>query len=228
MSIKESLSYYKKVLLGEEVWAVKQIKKELIWLGSKYGGFYIVPELLNKESIVYSFGVGEEISFDEDLLDRFSCTVFAFDPTPKSIGFIKNRRLKAGFNFSPIGVHKDDGEMNFYLPKNPDYVSGSLYKEQSLEECISVPVKKFSSIAKQLNHGKVDLIKLDIEGSEYGVIDDILSSEIEIPQILIEVHHRFESIGVDKTKELFRKLNRNNYYIAAISPSHEEYTFIKI
>jgi hypothetical protein len=62
------------------------------WYGNDYGGFYICPILLappprthNKKIIVYSCGVGEDISFDIAIMHDCDCEVFAFDPTPKSI-----------------------------------------------------------------------------------------------------------------------------------------------
>ena len=34
------------------------------WYGTSYGGFYIIPSLLDKSSVIYSFGTGRDISFD--------------------------------------------------------------------------------------------------------------------------------------------------------------------
>ena len=41
----------------------RSINCEHEWYGSEYGGFYVCPSLLNSQSVVYSFGVGEDISF---------------------------------------------------------------------------------------------------------------------------------------------------------------------
>ena len=68
---------------------------------------------------------------------------------------------------------------------------------------------------------------MDIEGSEYVVLDDILSAGVKIKQILIEFHHRFKGVGIRRTKEAIKKLRNYGYEIAAISNSKEEYTFVK-
>lgn len=39
--------------------------------------------------------------------------------------------------------------------------------------------------------------------------------------------HRFPGIGVEKTKDMVKKLNANGYYIVAISDTREEYTFVR-
>ena len=71
-------------------------------------------------------------------------------------------------------------------------------------------------------------LKIDIEGAEYDVIDDILQSNIEITQFLIEFHHRFKEIGVNKTKLAVKKLENAGYKLVYINQkTGEEYTFIK-
>ena len=231
MTLKERLSYCKKVLTGEELWMSPQIKIHTDWFGSKFAGFYVIPSLLNDASIVYSFGVGVDISFDEELIQRFSCTVFAFDPTPQSIHFIEEKTCPPSFHFYPVGLYKFDGNVDFYLPEDPGYISGSIvnhWKPKQKKHRVSVPVKRFSTIVNELHHATIDLLKMDIEGSEYEVIDDILCSGVEICQLLIEVHHRFDQITNKQTLELIRKLNNAGFKIAAISANRKEYTFAKL
>lgn len=53
-------------------------------LGTKYGGWIIPVSLINKDSVCYLAGAGEDISFDLALANRFQCTIHIFDPTPRS------------------------------------------------------------------------------------------------------------------------------------------------
>jgi sensor c-di-GMP phosphodiesterase-like protein len=69
---------------------------------------------------------------------------------------------------------------------------------------------------------------MDIEGSEFEVIDNILSSSIEINQILIELHERFFVDGKARTEKLVRSLRDNGYKVFAVSDSFEEVSFIKM
>ena len=68
---------------------------------------------------------------------------------------------------------------------------------------------------------------MDIEGAEYEVIDDIVHSPVPIYQVLIEFHHRFEGIGIGRTKEAITKLNGTGYKIFNVSATGEEISFIK-
>ena len=48
------------VLSGKVSHLRKNIKCNYVWYGNTYGGFNVCPELINKNSIIYSFGIGED------------------------------------------------------------------------------------------------------------------------------------------------------------------------
>jgi hypothetical protein len=73
--------------------------------------------------LVYSFGIGEEISFDKNMINEYNAKVFGFDPTPKSIKRINEQELPENFIFTPIGIADHDGEEEWFLPENPNHVS---------------------------------------------------------------------------------------------------------
>jgi FkbM family methyltransferase len=208
----------------------KGVKCKSVWYGNSYGGFYVYPPLLNEKSIVYSFGIGEDISFDRTINEKHNCHVYAFDPTPKSINWVKNQNLFDKFHFFEFGINNVSGFVDFYLPKNQEYVSGSIasLKHLNFEAKISVEMMSIKEILNMTKHTHIDLLKMDIEGSEYDVIDDILSTDISINQILIEFHNRFYKNGKLKTKRAIQKLKEHGYEIFAISDSFEEVSFIKI
>ena len=83
------------------------------WFGSEYGGFYLHSEILNQKSIIYSLGVGLDITFDSEIIDLLNCKVFAFDPTPKSINWVKDNVLIKNFYFSPYGISDSLQEYSF-------------------------------------------------------------------------------------------------------------------
>jgi len=208
----------------------KQINIPHQWYGNEYGGFYISNEKLNKNSIIYSFGVGEDISFDEAIINEFNCKVFAFDPTPKSIKWVENRKNPIEFNFHPYGIDEQSGVVEFLLPKNNDYVSGSVINQINVdkEKKIKVNMKCLADIVKDMNHKHIDILKIDIEGSEYKILDSILLAPVKIDQILIEIHERFFPDGKEKTKALLNTMNNHGYKVFGVSNGMEELSFIKI
>jgi c-di-GMP-related signal transduction protein len=88
-------------------------------------------------------------------------------------------------------------------------------------------MKSFADITKEKNHSVIDVLKMDIEGAEYGVIDSILETEIPIHQILIEFHDRYIKDGKNKTIKVIQTLKENGYEIFGVSRTFEEVSFIK-
>ncbi|WP_226927424.1 FkbM family methyltransferase [Frigoriflavimonas asaccharolytica] len=199
-------------------------------MGNEYGGFFVAHEFVNKDSIIYSFGVGEDITFDEGLISEFGCQVFAFDPTPKSIKWVNGRTNPEEFKFAPFGIDKVTGKVNFLLPKNDAYVSGSAINQMNVDEqkTVEVNMKTLADIATELGHKKIEILKMDIEGSEYSILDSILNAPVNIHQICVEIHERFFEDGKKKTEDLILKLKKYGYELFAISKSYEELSFIKI
>ncbi len=226
LRIKRKLKKY----LGHYNHLKKGVACKSVWYGQNYAGFFVNPDLIHKNSIVYSIGIGENISFDLDIIQNHNCQVFAFDPTPKSINWVKQQGVISNFNFNNYGISDKTGYVDFFLPKNPEHVSGSIHNESSCvneNSKVSVPMKTLSDITNELGHNRIDVLKMDIEGSEYDVIDDILNSKIEIHQILIEFHDRFFENGKQRTMKSISALKKHGFEIFAVSDTFEEISFIK-
>ena len=205
------------------------VKVKCKWYGTSYGGFYIIPSLLDKSSVIYSFGTGRDISFDLRCIRKHGVSVFAFDPTPVSIDWIGNQKLPDGFHFHPYGISASaTGQADFFLPANPRAVSGSLVKHKEVDAAKSVKVimKTFDDITRELNHSHIDVLKMDIEGSEYDVIDTILASPVTVDQILVEFHDRDFEQAEPRSVEAIRKLSEKGYLVYGCSRSYEELSLI--
>ena len=226
--LKSRIKYFILKITGKFSYIKKGVKCKYLWYGNRYGGFYICPEFLDKNAVVYSFGIGEDISFDRAVINNHDCHVFGFDPTPKSIGWINRQKVPGKFHFYGFGISDKSGFADFYLPKNPEYVSGSIIKQKNVDlmKKVSVEMKSIKDIMNELGHQHIDVLKMDIEGSEYAVIENILDAKISMTQILIEFHSRFIEDGEHKTAQIIAKLKSNGYEIFGISDSFEEISFI--
>jgi hypothetical protein len=80
---------------------------------------------------------------------------------------------------------------------------------------------------REFGHTRLDVLKMDIEGAEYDVITDILATGIEVGQLLIEFHHRFAGVGIERTRQAITALNAAGYRIFFTSESGEEYSLIR-
>jgi FkbM family methyltransferase len=217
----------RKIIVGKDFLRIAINNYKLKKYGNKGAEWVVVPSL-NSTSVVYSFGVGNDISFDLGLIKDFGVKIYAFDPTPKTAKWLNEQSLPSEFIFEPIGLAAFDGEIKFFLPENPNHVSASIVSKKNEGNYFNAPVNTLKTIMGKNKHNKIDILKMDIEGAEYDVVDNILQSGIEITQILIEFHHRFKEIGNSKTINTINKLKAAGYKTIFINQqSGEEYTFIK-
>jgi FkbM family methyltransferase len=214
---------------GRDVHVRIQDQCEKVCLGNDNANWCVCPSLLSEESVVYSIGVGTDISFDLELIRRFGTIVHAFDPTPRSIAWLQSQRLPEKFVFHDYGLGVHDGNLVFHPPENSNFVSYSVFSRGSATApAVEAPVCRLATIMKRLGHTKIDLLKMDIEGAEYDVLSDLLASGAPVQQLLVEFHHRWKDVGPDRTKSAIQYLNRAGFRIFHVSASGEEYSFIKI
>ncbi len=226
--IERKLNFIKLYYSPETKHLRKEVKLKKKWFGNHYGGFFVATDFVPENSIVYSFGIGEDVSFDTALIQKYDAKVFGFDPTPKSIRWIQSKNLPKEFSFFDFGIGIRSEKTNFYFPKNPDFVSGSVVVQNNIntDEKVEVELKTLQDTAKFLGHQKVDILKMDIEGSEYEVIENILQSGIEIGQILVEFHDRFFEDGREKTLRALGLMKESGYLIFGVSETFDEVSFI--
>lgn len=217
-----------KTLLGRDFYLQIDTRIAHERFGSDYGGWNVVTGNLHAGSIVYSFGVGEDASFDVELIQRFGMTVHAFDPTPASIVWANEQALPPQFIMHPYGLATVDGDVTFYPPENSEHVSHTMLQRQATgDRAIKVPVRTLANIMRELGHETVDVLKMDIEGAEYEVLDALMSSEVRPRQVLVEFHHRFTDQGIAATTRALNLLKTAGYRLFSVSATVEEFCFIR-
>ena len=191
-------------------------------------GWVVDESLLNKESVIYSVGVGSNIDFDLELINSFGATVHAFDPTPRSIEWVKGQQLPKHFIFHPLGLSAENGHMDFFPPSKASSTHFSpIDRYGNTNNVVRAPVKDIDTIASELNHKEIDLLKMDIEGAEYEVIEALPKNRVAINQILIEFHHMYKGIPISKTVDAISTLSNLGFELFNISQRTYEFSFRK-
>jgi len=217
-----------KRLVGKELRLKPEIRLDTV----KDGGWWFHPDALDGNSIVYSLGIGEDVDFDLALIDRFGLQVHAFDPTPSSVDWLAAQSMPPNFHFHPWAVTAADGVLKLFPRiKRDGSKSAVMYtmlaEGRSQEDAVLVPAFSLSSILAELGHERIDLLKMDIEGAEYEVLDSLLQSAVKPEQLLVEFHHRFAGIGPGKTAAMIARLRDCGYRIFAISETGRELSFMR-
>jgi len=194
-----------------------QLRRALQKVGSEYGGYFFDPAGIGPDAVVYSLGIGEDISFDLSLIHQYGVTVHAFDPTPRVKKWLASQKLPDEFRFHDTGI-----------PPRPDHISHSVVPaRQFSQESIPVPMMRLGTAMERLGHSQIGLMKMDIEGAEYGVLEDLVRERILVEQILVEFHHRFSSIGTAKTRRMLSMLEDYGMRICYVCPRIEVFTLVR-
>lgn len=197
-------------------------------LGTDYGGWPLLTELTPPSPLIYSFGVGQDISFDLAAIGEFGARVHAFDPTPRSRAWMSRQDLPANLTFHPVGIAASDGEAEFFAPEKDENTSFSAQPAALSDRTLAVraPVKRLSTLVAELGTGAPDVVKMDVEGFEYCVLDDMIASNLLPGQLLIEFHHRMYSIPTVRTESQVEALQASGYRLFYVSDSGHEYGFV--
>ncbi len=219
-------------LNGDQI--VNHLKEEVFinkkWYGSNYGGFFVYPYAIKTGDLIVSVGIGKDISFDKAMLKYHDVEIFAFDPTPKSIEWLKKQELPSNFKYESVGLHSSlNGVAKFYFPKNEKAVSASTVVTESMnkDHFIEVDMVTFENLVSKLPSKEISVLKIDIEGAEYDVIPTLFKDpEVFIKQILIEFHDRDMSNQSKPSINAVEILKSYGYHIFGTSMSSEEVSFI--
>lgn len=193
--------------------------------GAHNYGAWVVPDgLLDADSVVYSVGIGEDISFDLQLIEKFGCRVFAYDPTPAAVRFVERTAPGPKFVFAQVGLAAEDGTANF-TENHADEASFALAGDAAGQATRGFPVRRLSTLMAANGHGHVDLLKMDIEGFEYAVLDDLLDHGPRPRCIILEFHH-YQRGDAASTRRSVQRLKEAGYKRFWISELGAEYGFI--
>lgn len=164
-------------------------RDDLVHMGSNYGGYVVPLSLLGANSTCYSCGVGEDVTFDLDLIAATGCTVRAFDPTPRAAEYAARiADLEPRFIFLPYGIWSKDETMRFYAPREKAHVSHSIDNLQHTESYFEAECLSLASVMAQLGDETIDLLKLDVEGAEYEILRNVVEAGIDVRVVCAEFH----------------------------------------
>jgi FkbM family methyltransferase len=168
--------------------------------------------------VSYCAGVGKAMTFELELAKATDRPVLVFDPSPTGVGTIQRTEI-ANLRFFPIGIAAETGTIEFSPPDNVGEGSYSVAREG--REKISFECWSLATILEKNGDSAIDLLKMDIEGFEYDIIDGFLKDHIPVRQLCVEFH---PWLRPGRTLKTIARLHRAGYRI--IHKHRGDHTFL--
>lgn len=139
---------------------------------------------LNTNSVVFDIG-GYEGRWTSDIYSIYSCTIYIFEPVAEFADRLAERFSRNNKIFvHNFGLSNKDQDLEMFINKDKStiYCSGNDLKQSHF--------RKASGFIKENKITSIDLMKINIEGGEYDLLDDLLQAETikNIKNIQVQFH----------------------------------------
>lgn len=155
--------------------------KNLIRLGKKNDGGYLVEkEDVIQSDLLISFGISDDWSFEESFYICNNLDIYAYDGSLSKKFWLK----KYLYFFLNLKINRllDYFRFKIFFKKNKHFIFKflSFYNDN-----FNINLE---NIFNDIGYRKHAFIKMDIEGNEYRILDDLLKFQNNISCLVIEFH----------------------------------------
>ena len=187
---------------------------DLIRLGKKSdGGYVISKKSLKIDNCLLTFGMSNDWSFEEDFVRNNSQNfVHIYDHTVNLNFFLYRlyksikRLLYFKSNFS--NICEKTNELIKYLKLNNSKIKHFKFKISRKKELMN---KSLEETIKDTNHNGKIMLKIDIEGDEFEILNDITLYSNQIHTLIVEFHELNKNYN--KFETLIKEINKKFYII---------------
>lgn len=199
-------------------------KYNLIRLGKENDGGYLVEKesLLNSKGLI-SFGLNYDWSFEKDFFRHKSIPIHCYDPTVKysSIKKFSRKYLLKLFNknyWSVTGIKNIIKLLNLSRDYKNFFSKNTVHYKKSIG--IGKNLIKLEDVFNNINLSPI-FLKIDIEGSEYRILDEIILHQKYLSGLIIEFHD--VDLHISRILNFIDKLNLSIVHIHGQNPGGKDY-----
>jgi FkbM family methyltransferase len=171
---------------------------------------------LNETSIVFDVG-GYFGQWSEKIYQKYKCKIFIFEPIKKYFDNL-NEKFSTTSNIKTynFGLSNKDFHTEIIL----DGDGSSIYSKEECKDKEKIFLKNILTFIDENNIKNIDLLKLNVEGEEYNILDCLIELNYvkNIKNIQVQFHkniNNFESrrLKIRKNLEESHKMTYNYEYI---------------
>ncbi|MFT4519397.1 MAG: FkbM family methyltransferase [Halioglobus sp.] len=181
------------------------------FIGATFLNKHILHEIdLTETSVVVDVGAFTG-AWAQHIVERYDPIIYAFEPNPKSFErlqelAVNNSKLKP----MKYGLGDEDLIVDFTL----NGLGSSMYEERSDHAhlpLVKVEIAAVDRIWKELQLGNVDLMKINIEGAEFPLINKMIEADLidKVDCFMIQFHE-WHAGAYSKRKEIIEVLSKTH------------------
>jgi FkbM family methyltransferase len=197
-AIKNRISHFYKLHIIKDEFTVAVTK----WFRDRGDQTLRLDYPLSPQSIVFDLG-GYKGDFAYEMNKKYGCFVYVFEPVRD---FYEEcaRRFKGNDKVSVLNYGLSDETTTAYIS---DEDNGSSVIKNNTENCEQITLKQFQEEFQRLKLDAIDLLKVNIEGSEFLIIPYLIQSGVikKIKHLQVQFHTFYpnaESLRRDIRQEL--------------------------
>ena len=193
-------------------------KSNLVRIGPKKDGGYVIDKrVIEKSEVIITCGLNDDWEFEKDFLNKNnSSRVETYDHTVDKYFWIK--RFKKDFiaflllkKITPrqiLDIFKYVSYLNFFKGKNKHHIKKIVsHKNDENNQ---------ATISEVIGNNKNIILKIDIEGDEFKILEEIDKNLDKINLLIIEFHDMQKNLKkvenfIENTKLKNIHINANNY-----------------
>lgn len=242
MGKRENMSemIWKKLFLSFSVFRYPLRKERL---GSEECGWNIPEDFLNASSICYMASTESDICFDMSVAEMYRCQVYIYNPIPvaqKEFSVLEDALCEGHQNilekynvceeaidsvsFSPVVL----GRMDILgMDLNSRFISG--FQKNDTFEGGNASVSSVYSMMQQNRHEQIDLLKLNVAGGEYDVIESLIEDHVRVKCLCVsfsEFQTPKSMLAMYRIQKSIHSLVIHGYVVVDID-SNMNFTFVR-
>lgn len=167
---------------------------------------YMYP--LNPQSVVFDVG-GYRGDFAAEISQRYDCVIYIFEPVANFHSLCAARFQGKDKVFClPFGLSDKDQTLPISVAAD---ASGLYNPKHSSSPTEMIPLKAMVGVMEELSIRQIDLLKINIEGGEYPLLEHLLDSGLmpKIQHLQVQFHDFAES-AVGRRSHIREKLSRTH------------------
>ena len=139
---------------------------------TKYGNYQLDKSKVTKNPLVYSGGIGKNITFDLSFFKKHKGKLRLFDPTKSSVEYMASLKLNKNIKFYPYALFHKNKKVKLFQDPSQRVKSASIINFFSFDKKSFFIANAYNlpTLKKRFKDRAIDVLKLDIE----GVAEDLI------------------------------------------------------